>query len=133
MKFRVGILKNISSPKSNYTYPEIKDHKVVYKGKRFWIFEISAEFPYEGKQDFFDVIVYDKSYGIDIAGVRKTSDGYVGELIGPMDHVDVSGKLPIDLLESVINAMRMYERHFSGSISAATARFRKRVAKNYLS
>ena len=119
----------MGSSKSNYTYPEIKDHKVLYKGKRFWIFEISLEFPYKGEQDYFDVIVYDKHYGADIAGVRKTSDGYVGVLIGAMDSVSVSGKSPIDLLESVINAMRMYERHFSGSVSPYTPRFRKRVAK----
>ena len=119
----------MGSSKSNYTYPEIKDHKILYKGKRFWIFEISAEFPYEGNQEFFDVIVYDKGYGADIAGVRKSANGYVGSLIGTMDSVSVSGKSPIELLESVINAMRRYERHCSGSVSPYTPRFRKSVAK----
>ena len=50
-------------------------------------------------------------------------------LIGPMDSVSVSGKSPIELLENVINAMKDYERHFSGSVSPDTPRFRKSVAK----
>ncbi len=119
----------MGSSKSNYTYPEIKDHKILYKGKRFWIFEISSAFPYKGEQQRFDVIVYDKHYGADIAGVRKTANGYVGSLIGTMDSVSASGKSPIELLENVINAMRDYERHFSGSVSPDTPRFRKSVAK----
>ena len=119
----------MSSSKSNYFYPAIKDHKVLYKGKRFWIFEISSEFPYQGYEKHCDVIVYDKSYGAEIACVRKTANGYVGSLTGTMDSVSVSGGSPIELLESVINAMRSYERHFAGFNSPDTPRFRKKVSK----
>ena len=119
----------MSSSKSKYLYPDIKDHKVLYKGKRFWIFEISSEFPYQGYEEHCEVIVFDKGNGVDLACVKKTAYGYAGSLIGPQDSVSVSGNSPIELLESVINAMRMYERHFSGFISPSTPRFRKRVAK----
>ena len=113
----------------NYLYPDIDGHKVIYKGKRFWIFEISAEFPYQGYEEYCDVIVYDKKDGVEMASAQKTSDGFIGSLIGPRESVDVSGNSPLELFESAINSWRFYERHFAGFISPSTPRFRKRIPK----
>lgn len=120
----------MSSSKPNYFYPRISEENIVYKGKRFWVFKISVEAPYQGYEAYFEVIIYDRKTGVEIAGAKKTADSYIGSLIGPQDSVRVSGNSPIELLESVINAIRMYERHFSGFISPSTPRFRKRVAKS---
>ena len=116
-------------PKSKYIYPDLNGHKILYKGKRFWVFEISSEFPFKGMEEFCQIIVYDKEYGCEIAGADNSTNGYSGSLIGPQESVGVSGNSPTELLESVINAFRNYERHFVGFISPSTPRFRKRIAK----
>ena len=114
---------------SKYIYPDLKGHNVLYKGKRFWVFEISSEFPFEGYEEFCQVIVYDKEFGTEIASAVKNSNGYSGSLIGPQYDVEVSGETPTELLDSAIDAFRNYERHFAGSISPSTPRVRKRVGK----
>jgi len=119
----------MASPKSKYIYPDLNGHKVLYKGKRFWVFEISSEFPFKGMEEFCQVIVYDKGYGCEVAGAEKTANGYCGSLIGPQDSVEVSGCSPEELVDSVIHASRYYERHFAGYISPSTPRVRKRVIK----
>lgn len=81
----------MTATKSKYIYPDLNGHNVLYKGKRFWVFEISSEFPFEGYETSCQVIVYDKEYGCEIAGAEKSTNGYSGSLIGPQDSVDVSG------------------------------------------
>jgi len=119
----------MTDSKSKYIYPDLNGHKILYKGKRFWVFEISSEFPFKGMEEFYQVIVYDKEYGWDIAGAQKNANGYSGSLIGPQESVEVSGESPVELLDSVIYAIRKYERHFAGYISPSTPRVRKRVTK----
>lgn len=119
----------MTSTKSKYIYPDLNGHKILYKGKRFWVFEISTEYPFEGMEKHCHVIVYDKEYGCDIAGAQKNADGYSGSLIGPQESVEVSGRSPVELLDSVIYAIRKYEKHFAGYISPSTPRVRKRVTK----
>lgn len=122
----------MNSKKSKYIYPELSGHKVLYKGKRFWVFEISSDFPFNGMEEFCTVIVYDKEYGCEIAGAEYSVNGYCGSLIGPQDSVEVSGRSPAELLDSVIRASRNYEKHFAGYISPSTPRVRKRVEKSKL-
>lgn len=119
----------MTSPKPKYTYPDLKGHKVLYKGKRFWVFEISSQFSFNGMEEFCKVIVYDKEFGCEIAGADNSANGYAGTLIGPQECVEVSGSSPVELVESVINASRNYEKHFAGFISPSTPRVRKRVTK----
>jgi len=116
-------------PKSKYIYPDLNGHKVLYKGKRFWVFEISSEFPFNGMEKFCQVIVYDKEFGAEIASAIKNSNGYSGSLIGPQNDVEVSGRSPTELVDSAIYAFRNYEKQFAGFVSPFTPRVRKRVAK----
>jgi hypothetical protein len=120
----------MNSKKSKYIYPELNGHRVLYKGKRFWVFEISSDFPFNGMEEFCQIIVYDKEYGCEIAGAESSGNGYYGSLIGPQDSVEVSGDSPAELVDSVIRASRNYEKHFAGYISPSTPRVRKRVAKS---
>ena len=117
----------MASPKSKYIYPDLNGHKIFYKDIRFWVFEISSEFPFNGMEKYCQVIVYDKKYGCEIAGAENSTNGYSGSLIGPQEYVEVSGGSPAELLDSVIQASRNYERHFAGYISPSTPRVRKRV------
>ena len=116
----------MSSSKSTYIYPNLNGNKILYKGKRFLVFEISSEFPFQGQEKYCDLIVYDKAYGCEIAGAQKTSNGFVGSLIGPQNSVDVLGNNPIELVDSMINSFRFYEKYFAGFITPSTPRVRKR-------
>jgi hypothetical protein len=119
----------MTSPKSKYAYPDLDGHKILYKGKRFWVFQVSSELPFKGIEKFCQVIVYDKKYGCEIAGAKNSPDGYSGSLIGPQDSVEISGGSPIELVDSVIHSSRNYEKHFAGYISSSTPRVRKRIKK----
>ena len=108
---------------NKYTLPKLNGHKVVYKGRRFWIFEIDEKHPFQGYEGIQDrLIVYDKVYGSPVASVGKTSRGFEGALIGTMDRVEVGGASTQDLLVNTVNTMRFYEKSFAGFISPETAR-----------
>ena len=119
----------MNSSKSNYIYPELNGHKVLYKGKRFWVFEISSEFPFEGHEDNCDVIVYDKDLGGAMAGAKKTTKGYEGDIFNILYTIEISGETPTELIDSAIEAWRRAEKNFAGVISPSTPRVFKRVAK----
>lgn len=119
----------MASKKSKYIYPDLNGHKVLYKGKRFWVFEISSEFPFNGMEEFCQIIVYDKEYGCEIAGAENSANGYYGSLIGPQNSVEVFGKSPEGLVDSVIAASRNYEKNFAGYISLSTPLVRKRATQ----
>ena len=114
---------------SNYIYPELNGHKVLYKGKRFWVFEINSEFPFEGHESYCDVIVFDKDHGDAIAGAKKTSKGYKGSIFDTLYTIEIFGETPTELVDSAIEAWRSAEKNFAGAISPSTPRVRKRVSK----
>ena len=119
----------MSISKLKYIYPILKGHKILYKGKRFWVFEISSEFPFEGYEENCDLIVYDKECGSAMAGAQKTPKGFEGSIIGPQNSYEISGETPAELVDSAIAAFRSAEKHFSGYISASTPRVRKRAPR----
>ena len=108
---------------SRYTPPKLDGHKILYKGKRFWIFEIDAKYPFQGYEGVHkQVIVYDKAYGVAVSCAMKTAQGFEGRLTCAMDSVEVAGSSLQKLLENSIEEMRFYEKHVSGGISPTTAR-----------
>ena len=115
--------------KSSYIFPELNGHKVLYKGKRFWVFEISSKFPFDGHEEYFDVIVYDKNLGGAMAGAKKTTKGYEGDIFDNLQTIEISGGTPTELIDSAIEAWRVAEKNFAGVISPSTPRVRKREAK----
>jgi len=108
---------------SRYTLPKLDGHKVLYKGKRFWIFEIDEKFPFQGYEAAHgQVIVYDKVYGGAVSCSMRTARGFEGTLTCAMDLVEVAGSSLQELLENSIEKMRFYEKHVAGSISSTTER-----------
>ena len=108
-----------------YTPPKLDGHNVLKRGKRFWIFEISAKYPFQGLEKNYDIVVYDKAVDTCLACARKTSKGYEGELTFTQDRVDICGASPEELLTCTILACRLYEKHFSGRISPYSPRVYK--------
>jgi hypothetical protein len=78
---------------SKYTEPELTNHKILYKGKRYWVFEISKENPYENMENVCSIIVFDKLCG-GIAGYcnYKEDGTIVGDIPYSQQSIDIEGK-----------------------------------------
>ena len=59
-----------------YKQPTVGDNKVVYKGKRYWVIELSGKQEIEGfGSDFCQYIMYDKLYEGILATIKKNDKG----------------------------------------------------------
>ena len=75
-----------------YTYPDIGDNKVVYKGKRYWIIELVGKDEIDGfGRDFCDLLMYDKLYGAILATIKKNVNGKY--TVSLMSHVELTYEL----------------------------------------
>ena len=72
-----------------YKKPTVGDNKVVYKGKRYWIIELSGKQEIEGfGSDFCQYIMYDKLYEGILATIKKNDKGILRASL--MSHVELS-------------------------------------------
>jgi len=63
---------------NRYIPPVLNGHKILYKGKRYLVFEVSSEYPYEGYEEFCEFVIFDKSdaiYNGIVASCSRQSDG----------------------------------------------------------
>jgi hypothetical protein len=71
-----------------YKEPNIGDNKVVYKGKRYWVIELSGKIEIEGfGSDFCDYVMYDKLYEAILATIKRNEDGTLNASL--MSHVEL--------------------------------------------
>jgi hypothetical protein len=86
-----------------YTKPVLHGHKVLYKGKRYWAFEISNQYPYETYEDSCSIIVFDKLYGGIAAWVTQLSNNsYRGDMPYSQQCIDISGNTVKEIVNEVI-------------------------------
>lgn len=94
-----------------YLKPTLNGHKVLYKGSRYWVFEVSKEFPFRGCEDIDKIVVYDGIYKTVIAWCHLDENGeYVGEVPCGQHLLGVSGKTVRDLVNDVSKTLRYVER-----------------------
>jgi hypothetical protein len=76
----------------SYTYPNIGDNKVIYKGKRYWIIDLIGKDTVDGfGRDFCEMLFYDKLYGAVIATINRNENGkFTASLIS---HVELTYEL----------------------------------------
>ena len=60
---------------SNYTFPDLSNHKIIYKGRRYIAFEVSQSNPFESMEDDADFVVWDGEYDVAVSYGTITSDG----------------------------------------------------------
>lgn len=91
-----------------YTSPKLDGHTVIYKGRRFWVFEISGLHPFFGHEAHCDVIVYDKLHNCPIGFCDKNLNGYVslGNLQGSYP---IYGSNPEQLIVEVRKALKTFD------------------------
>ena len=73
---------------SLYKPPIVGDNQVIYKGKRYWIIELTGTDEIDGfGADFCQFVMYDKLYQAILATITKKADGkYRASL---MSHVEL--------------------------------------------
>ncbi len=72
-----------------YKQPTVGDNKVVYKGKRYWIIELSGKDEIEGfGSDFCQYLMYDKLYEGILATIVRDDKGTLTASL--MSHVELS-------------------------------------------
>jgi hypothetical protein len=74
--FGLGIPHQKGIDMSIYKPPIVVDNKVIYKGKRYWIIELTGKDEINGfGSDFCQFIMYDKLYEAILATITKKTDG----------------------------------------------------------
>jgi len=97
---------------TGYTKPALTDHKVLYKGKRYWVFEVDKDHPFEGYETDCGYLVFDKSFGgCVIAWCERADDGsFKGYIQYGQGSIDVEGRTPKELVQSVVHWFNWIER-----------------------
>ncbi len=97
--------------KSIYINPALDGHNVLYKGKRYWVFEISNEHPYEDYEKDYSIIIFDKLCGGVAAWVNKLSDNtYSGDMSYSQQSIDISGSTIREIVDKVIHWTNWVEK-----------------------
>ena len=99
-----------------YTQPKLNGNNVIYKGKRYWIFE-SNENDFQGfnKSDC-ELIFYDKLYDGVLALITKVNTKKTSWKADLLTHVEISYTFDSmeDLIKSVPKLMDQYFKDCNG-------------------
>ena len=88
-----------------YIRPKLTGHKVLYKGLRYWVFEVSPAFPFEGYEDYYGIVLYDCLHDGVITGGRMGDDGFIrGDVQFGQGNIEVSGKTLNEFIQNSIAA-----------------------------
>jgi hypothetical protein len=95
-----------------YSKPTLNGHKVHYQGRRFWVFEVSSEFPFHGSEKIDKIVVFDGVYNADICWCHINEKGeYEGVVPYGQHGLGVSGKTVREFIADVAKTIKWCERH----------------------
>ncbi len=93
---------------SRYMSPKLNGHAVIYKGRRFWIFDISEFHPFFGHEAHCDVIVFDKLHNCPIGFCDRNLNCNVS--LGTIqESFPVYGSSPEQLIVEVKKALKAFD------------------------
>ena len=96
---------------SKYIAPALDEHKILYKGKRYWAFEIDKDHPYENYEHDCSIIIFDKLCGGVAAWCERLSNGqFSGYMPYSQQSIEIERKTIRDLVLSVDYWTRWVER-----------------------
>lgn len=98
---------------AKYTRPILSGHKVLYKGLRFWIFEISKDFPFNGIEEYANLVVYDclKDY-VMIDGVQDPDGSVTGFIQIGQGGIDIGGRDARQFLDHAVAQWKQLDDQF---------------------
>lgn len=90
-----------------YIRPQVADNKVVYKGKRYWLVELTGKESIDGLDSSDgDYLMYDGLYGATLAVIKKLESGKLwGSL---MSHVELGYEFD-DLPSAIKSLPKLYD------------------------
>lgn len=98
-----------------YSFPKLNGHKILYKGRRYIMFEMNAVHPYEGYERFNSIALWDdEQRSICAFADRLTNGKYTGHLAFAMDLVEVNGDTPRQFIDESIRLWKFYVKHVEG-------------------
>jgi hypothetical protein len=96
----------------SYLKPKLNGHNVLYKGRRYWVFEVSEDFPFYGSEEIDKIIVYDGVYDKDVCWCHVNEKGeFEGSVPYGQHGLPVSGKTVRDLVDDVSKTVKWCERN----------------------
>ena len=99
---------------SNYTFQDLSDHKIIYKGRRYLVFEVSQSSPFESMEDVADFVVWDGDCNVAVSYGTITSDGeYEGFLA--FSHVEIEIDSAENIRDFVKNSKKAQMQFFRDS------------------
>ena len=86
---------------SNYTFPDLSNHKIIYKGRRYIAFEVSQIKPFESMEDNAAFVIWDGEYDAAVSyGTINAKGEYEGFLA--FSHVEIE----IDSVENIRDCVK---------------------------
>lgn len=99
--------------KIEYIRPALDGHKVLYKGRRYWVFSVNQDFPFEGEEEYYDMVFWDGLLGVPITGGKIGEDGVIrGSIQYGQGGIDVAGPSIKDFVEDVKATCDWLEREY---------------------
>ena len=103
--------------KPTYTKPKLNGHRILYAGKRYYVFEVDEDHPYEDCETHCDLVIFDKSdeiYNGVTAWCKKLPDGgFEGATPLGQGVYPFSAKTIKELVERYIEAERHIIKNYS--------------------
>jgi hypothetical protein len=99
---------------SVYTFPNLSNHKIIYKGRRYIAFEVSQSNPFESMEDHADFVVWDGEYDAAVSyGTINSKGGFEGFLA--FSHVEIEIDSAGNSREFVKNSSKAQMQFFKDS------------------
>lgn len=87
--------------------PKLSGHNVLHKDRRWVVFRVSQEYPYDGYEADCSVLVFDRRYDSVVAFVDDFFDGYCNPSTF-QESLPVHGGNAAELIQSVRNGLKAY-------------------------
>ncbi|MBU3614470.1 hypothetical protein ICN46_06125 [Polynucleobacter sp. Latsch14-2] len=87
--------------------PKLSGHSVLHKDRRWVVFGISQEYPYDGYEADCSVLVFDRRYDSVVAFVDDSFNGYCNPSTF-QESLPVHGSGATELVESVSKALKQF-------------------------
>ena len=110
----VEILTAMEDSKPKHIFPDLSGRQILYNGRRYIAFAVSAAAPFDGYETDYNFVIWDGMYDAEVAVGMVMDDGTVtGELA--FSHVEIEIPTSKSMSEFVRRTRKAQERFFRES------------------
>lgn len=97
--------------RSMYEKPILDGHDVLYKGKRYWVFKIDKNHPFQNYENDCSILIFDKYCGAVAAWCNLDENGiFRGYIEYGQGSIDIQGETPKTLVQCLIKNSNFLEK-----------------------